>query len=205
MPKFPWPPAPAELERVPAEHRTLRTGTLVARVYARGGRHPTSWRAFRFDGPLPGARFDHHVNGERRGILYAARDLVTCVAEVFQSSRLVDRVADDRCLAAFGIARSVRLLDLTSDWPTRAGASQMIASGPRPRAQALARAIYDAYPKIDGLWYPSSMHGGHPALVLFERAQHALPAAADLDVPLSHPGLLPDLIRAAGSRGYLLR
>ncbi|MGH9245320.1 MAG: RES family NAD+ phosphorylase [Acidimicrobiales bacterium] len=188
-----------------AVHHTLRSGTLVARIYPRGGRYPTTWRDFRVDGPLASARFDHHVRGERRGVLYGARDLITCVAEVFQSSRLVDRYADDRCFAAFRLARSVRLLDLTGDWPTRAGASQAIASGPRARAQAWARAIYDAYPRVAGLWYLSSMHGGHPALALFERAEGALPAVCALDVPLSHPGMLPDLTRAAGSLGYLLR
>ena len=145
------------------------------------------------------------MSGERRGVLYAAGDLVTCVAEVFQGSRLVDRYADDRCFAAFRLARSVRLLDLTGDWPTLAGASQAISSGPRPRAQAWARAIYEAYPQVEGLWYPSSMHGGHPALVLFERAADAMPVTPDLDVALAHPGLLPDLARAAGSLGYLLR
>lgn len=205
MPKFPHPPPVDELRRVPADLRTARAGTLVARIYPRSGPHPTTWRQFRFDGPLPGARFDHHVAGERRGVLYGARDLATCVAEVFQGSRLVDRVAADRCLAGFRLTRSVRLLDLTGDWPTRAGASQALASGPRPRAQAWARTIYQAYPKIEGIWYPSSMHGGNPALVLFERADTALPSTPDLDVPLSHPGLLPDLVRAAGSLGYLLR
>ncbi len=143
--------------------------------------------------------------GELRGVLYAARDLVTCVAEVFQGSRLVDRAAADRCLAGFRLTRSVRLLDLTGHWPTRAGANEALASGPRPRAQAWTRAMYKAYPRIEGIWYPSSMHGGNPALVLFERAETALPSTADLDVPLSHPGLLPDLVRAAASLGYLIR
>lgn len=170
-----------------------------------GGRRPTSWGSFRFEGPSAGARFDHHVSGDRRGVLYASRDLVTCVAEVFQDSRVVDPVVDDRCLAAFRTRRPVALLDLVGDWPTRAGASQALASGPRPRARAWARAIYEAYPELGGIWYPSSMHGGHPALVLFERAEDAIPPSPDIDVPLSHPGLLPDLIRAAGSVGYLLR
>jgi len=152
--------------------------------------HPTTWREFRFDGPPPSARFDHHVADERRGLLYGARALVTCVAEVFQGSRLVDRVGADRCLAGFRLTRSVRLLDLT---------------GARSRARAWARTIYEAYPRIEGIWYPSSMHGGNPALVLFERAETALPSTPDLDVPLSHPGLLPDLVRAAGSLGYLIR
>lgn len=205
MPKFPWPPTPADLRLVPAEHHTLRTGTLVVRIYPRGGRYPSPWSAFRFEGPLPSARFDHHVSGERRGVLYGARDLMTCVAEVFQGSRVVDRFSDDRCLTAFGLTRPVRLLDLTGDWPTRAAASQAIASGPRSRAQAWARAIYDAYPKVEGLWYSSSMHGGHPAVVLFERAETALPSHPDVDVPLSHTGLLPDITRAAGSLGYLVR
>ena len=205
MPKFPGPPPAGVLRGIPPDRHTLRSGSLLARIYPRGGAHPTTWRQFRLDGPLPGARFDHHVAGHQRGVLYAARALVTCVAEVFQASRVVDRVAADRCLAAFRLTRSVRLLDLTRDWPTRAGASQALASGPRPRAQAWARTIYEAYPSIEGIWYPSSMHGGHPALVLFERAEGALPSTPDLDVPLTHPGLLPDLVRAAASLGYLLR
>ncbi len=205
MAKFPWPPPPDELRLVPSDRHSLRAGTQVARIYPRRGPYSTTWRQFRFDGPLPGARFDHHVAGDLRGVLYGARHLATCVAEVFQGSRLVDRVAADRCLAGFRLTRSVRLLDLTRDWPTRAGASQALASGPRPRAQAWARTIYEAYPGIDGIWYPSSMHGGHAAFVLFERAERALPPSPDLDVPLSHPGLLPDLVRAAGSLGYLFR
>jgi hypothetical protein len=137
--------------------------------------------------------------------MYAGRDLATCVAEVFQGSRVVDRFAGDRFLAAFRLTRSIRLLDLTGDWPTRAGASQALASGPRPRAQAWARAIYETYPGLEGIWYPSSMHGGHPAIALFERAESAVPATPELDVPLSHPGLLADLTRAASLLGYLLR
>ena len=49
------------------------------------------------------------------------------------------------------------------------------------------------------------MHGGHPAVVLFERAADALPSDPELDVPLTHPGLLPDLTRAANALGYLIR
>ncbi len=99
----------------------------------------------------------------------------------------------------------MRLLDITGDWPTRAGASQAIASGPRTRAQAWSWVIYDAYPTVEGMWYLSSMHGGHPAVVLFERAADALPADPEIDVPLTHPGLLPDLTRAANALGYLIR
>lgn len=131
--------------------------------------------------------------------------MATCVAEVFQGTRVVDGAADDRCFTAFRTTRAVRLLDVTGDWPTRAGASQAIASGPRNRAHAWARSIYDAYPTVEGVWYPSSMHGGQPAVVLSERAVDALPAVPELDVPLTHPGLLPDLTRSANALGYLIR
>lgn len=205
MPKFPGPPPADRLRRIRADRHTLRTGTLVARIYPRGGPFPTRWGQFRSDGPLPSARFDHHVAGEARAVLYAATDLATCVAEVFQGTRVVDRGVSNRFLAAFRVTRPVPLLDLSGDWPTRVGASQAIASGPRPRAQAWARAIYEAYPSLQGIWYPSSMHGRHRALVLFERAQPALPTLPELDIPLSHPGLLPDLTRAASTLGYLIR
>jgi hypothetical protein len=69
------------------------------------------------------------------------------------------------------------------------------------RAQAWAQAAYDAYPNVEGLWYLSSMHRGSPALALFERAADALPKSPDLDVPLSHHGLLPDITRAAARSG----
>lgn len=203
MPKFPWPPVPGVLSQVTPEHHLLRAGALLARIYARGGPSPSAWGSFRRHGPLATARFDHHVAGEPRGVIYAAPELRTCVAEVFQGSRVIDRFADQRCLAAFRVTRTVRLLDLTGDWPTRAGASQAVASG--PRARAWARAVYDAYPDVAGLWYPSSMPGGRPAVVLFERAEPAVPEAPELDVALSHPGLVADLVRAAGALGYLLR
>lgn len=205
MAKFPWPPPVDDLRGIGPERHTIRSGSLVARIYARGGGHPSRWNAFRYAGPMASARFDHHVPGERRGVLYGAASMATCVAEIFQGTRVVDRSGDDRCFAAFRTTRAVRLLDITGDWPTRAGASQAIASGSRRRAQAWARAIYEAYPTLEGVWYSSSMHGGHPAVVLFERAAGALPAGPELDVPLTHPGLLADLIRAANALGYLIR
>lgn len=124
----------------------------------------------------------------------------------------VDEAIPVMAVAAVGEVAGERLApidvdhdDITGDWPTRAGASQAIASAPRHRAQAWARAIYDAYPTVEGVWYPSSVHGGHPAVALFKRAADALPDAPELDIPLTHPGLLADLTRAANALGYLIR
>ena len=70
----------------------------------------------------------------------------------------------------------LRLLDLTGPWPTRAGASMLLASGPRGRARDWSRQVYAAYPQIQGLWYPSSMHAHARSAALYERARAALPA-----------------------------
>lgn len=208
MAKLPNPPGTVELaRRAPAEVHRLPGGTLLARIYARGGRHPSVWSAFRTDGPL-GGRFDHHDPShpeQRRGVLYGAVEVSTCVAEVFGDTRVLDRAAAERCVAAFRTTRALALLDLGGEWPTRAGASQAISSGPRPRAQRWECAIYDAYPQVDGLWYPASMRGGGMAFALLERAEDALPAGPELDLVLTHPGLLPDLVRITDRLGYLLR
>jgi hypothetical protein len=87
--KFPGPPTVDDLRAVRPELHTLRSGTTVARIYARSGRYPAAWNHFRFVGPVPTARFDHHAAGEQRGVLYGALLLTTCVAEVFQSTRVV--------------------------------------------------------------------------------------------------------------------
>src|SRR4029079_17949012 len=98
-----------------------------------------------------------------------------------------------------------RLLDTTRLWPTRAGASQAIATGPRPTAQAWSRIFHRSYPNLAGVLYRSSMAGGSLNVALYERAEAALPAAPTTHVPLSHPGLALPLARAASKLGYLLR
>jgi len=134
--------------------------------------------------------------------LYAATHGPTCFAEVFQDTRVIDRTAKDPWLAGFGLRRSVRLLNLTGSWPTRAGASMAINTGPRPRAQRWSRAIYEAYPKGQGLAYPSSMYGNFPAVALYERGLPALPPAPIFHRPLRDPALLPVLKRVARELGY---
>ncbi len=126
-----------------------------------------------------------------RGILYAAGGhdaaALVCLAEAFQKTRLINRARGIPWIVAFDTQHPLRLLDLTALWPTRAGASTAIASGPRPHARQWSRRIYDAYPEIDGLWYPSSMAGHAPAMALYERAAGALPAAPRANRGLDDP------------------
>jgi hypothetical protein len=202
--KFPEPPAVEELAKVPEEIRTLAAGTVLWRLYFRGGGHPTFWNTFRSFGPTRG-RFDHQIPPPKlqvRRILYAAEEGPTCLAEVFQDSRIIDRTVKDPWLAAFELRQPLSLLDLTGAWPTRAGASMAISSGPRPRAQRWSRVIHQAYPKIQGLYYPSSMHGNRPSVALYERAAAAITDVPVFHRPLSDPALLPILSRVARDLGY---
>jgi hypothetical protein len=209
LPKFPEPPAPAALAvRAPAVVHALPEGSLLFRIYFRGGRHPTLWNRFRFFGPT-GARFDHHLPGpdgqpclQARGILYAAAHGPTCVAEVFQDGRVIDRERGMPWLVGFAASRTLSLLDLTGTWTTRAGASTAMASGQRARARRWSAAIHAAFPTIDGLLYPSSMHGHAPALALYERAQDALPALPSFHRALSDPALDLVLRNVAFDLGY---
>jgi hypothetical protein len=206
--KLPEPPPVAAMCGIPPDVETLPAGTRLYRIYFRGGGHPGGWDHFRDFGSHPNARFDHHFEPPRtqeRAILYAALwedAIATCVAEVFQEGRLVDTRLRDPQLAAFSLVDDVPLLSLRDTWPTKAGASANINSGPRPRCRRWSRTIYEAYPGVFGLLYASSMNGNRPAVALYERAARALPEAPDFNRPLSDAALLVPLERIASDLGY---
>ena len=187
----------------------MPAGTALARIYFAGGDHPMAWREFRHWGPVSLARFDHHrpdASGrpllQAHGVFYCAPLAMTCVAEVFQLSRVIDRVRREPYLAIFDLARDVRLLDITGEFATRMGASLAIHSGPRHRTRRWAAALYDAF-DCDGLLYHSSMHPRAQAIVLTERAIDALPPTPEFNRPLADPSLT-DVIDACAQRlGYL--
>ena len=201
MAKFPDPPASLT---IPPTAVSLPAGTLLWRVYAVGGSHPGTWNGFRFWGPT-NSRFDHHdlpAKTQLKGIFYAARSPLICLAEYFQATRVIDRTSNSPWLVGFETGRELSLLDLTGTWPTEAGASMAINSGPRPRARKWSRAIYSAYPAVEGLLYSSSMHANQPSIALYERGGGALPSAPIFHRALSDPSLLSRLNAAAGTLGY---
>lgn len=216
MARLPQPPAPAVLQamlRRTEDVIAVTTATPLARIFTIGGNHPQQWDTFRYAGPLPHARFDPHLPSAQggptvtreHGVLYFSLSVRTCLAEVYQATSTVDRSTRAPQLVVLRPRRTLRLLDLTGLWPTRAGASQAISSGPKERTQAWARHIRAAHPELDGLWYRSSMNAGKPSLCLWDPpAATALPETPDILLPLDHPGLDVPLGRACKDLGYTL-
>jgi hypothetical protein len=134
--------------------------------------------------------------------LYLARNGPTTLAEVFQDRRVIDPWEHEPWLVAFETETSLRLLDLTGPWPTRAGASMAIATGRRDRARRWSQAIFDAYPDAVGLWYPSSMDANNPCAALYERGRHGIPANPRFHAALGDPRLAAGVYRAAGHFNY---
>jgi hypothetical protein len=124
------------------------------------------------------------------------------VAEFFQDTRAIDRRHREPWLVGFRLLRDLRLHSLRGKWPTRAGASTSINSGPRPRCRAWSRAIHGLYEGVEGILYCSSTNADREALALYERAEDALPAHPRLNVPLSHPAIRFELERMADDLGY---
>jgi hypothetical protein len=212
MAKLGRPPSAEALRALDPPRVTLTAGqSRLARIYYASGPYAVAWNQFRAWGPARNARFDHYLPDESgagqmqsRKVLYCARQGVTCIAEVFQTTRVVDRFSNDPYLCVFSPARDLKLLDLTGRFATRMGASLAIHSGPRHFAREWARALYEAF-DFDGLLYLSSMDSGAKAIALNERAQNAMP-----DAPLSNralgDALLTDTIDAHTLRlGYLKR
>lgn len=209
MAKLPRRPDLGRLRTTRPSLIQVPAGRLLHRIYQRGGDHPTHWNAFRHYGPL--SRFDHHLVDEageafaqERGILYAATDIPTAVAESFQRNRRrINRTRNQPWLVSFVLAEDLRLLDLSGSFCLRAGASAKLASGPFGHAQNWSRGFYEVYPEADGLYYRSSL-SNQPTVALYERAagRSALPATPRLHRALADPLLHAALAAVAEEIGY---
>lgn len=206
MATFPDPPSKVQLRAIGEDITTLSAGAKLWRVYFRGGPHPTTWNNFRKYGPT-NARFDHHTHPksvQQRAIIYLAEDGPTCIAEVFQDTRTIDRWRNDPCIVRFETMRDVQLLNLTNLWPTKAGASMAINSGSKAKARKWSKAIYSAFPNVEGLFYSSAMHANQPAVAFYDRAKTAIPVTPAFNRALADPGMITVLSNAAVKLNYIL-
>lgn len=202
-PKAPHTP-PGPLTRAEGDLRTV-TDPLW-RISATTGVHSLPWNVLRDFGPLGHARWDpHHApQGPQpdRGVMYAATDVTTVVAEVYQKYGVIDPVTGDPHLYGFTPTRPLRLLDLTGDWLIRNGAAASLTSTPyRSRTRAWSAAILDTWPDLDGLWAPSTLNN-KPVIVLYAPSRTAFPPAPQYARPLTHPDALAAVRHAARTIGY---
>lgn len=209
MPKLPNTPELERLRDLTPQLTVLPSGTLVHRIYRRGGTHPTRWNEFRFYGPMSG-RFDHHLLDEEgrphlqaRGITYLAWDIPTALAEVYQTNRTVDRSRHRPWLVSFKTANELTLLDLTDTFAVQAGASMKLLSGPRSVARNWSKGFYDTYESLHGISYLSSMTN-RPVMALYERARSVAPFPSEprFHRALHDPLLLDPIQEACVDIGY---
>lgn len=205
MAKVPRAPDLETLRTLDPPIKALPVGTRLWRLYYRGGNHPTAWRDFRHVGPVD-ARFDHHLPNtdgkpavQSRAILYAAAHPFTCLAEVYQQTRTINRWHKQPWLVAFEITNEINLLDLTGPFPTQSGASMGLMSCARSVARRWAQGYYEVYETLHGLCYPSSMHANAMAAVLTDRAEAVgvVPEVPRFHRALADPAML-SIIRNAG-------
>lgn len=202
MAKLPRTPE-LPLVRRPGDLRRLPRSAALWRVHATAGPHVTPWNRLRHFGPTT-SRFDPQPPPPRwseRGVTYAATDVVTCLAEVFAASRVVDVGRRAPYLTGWRPTRVLTLLDLTETWPIRNGASHLLTSGPKSVCRAWARAVDTEWPDLDGLWSVSTMTG-RPTVTLFTPAADAFPRRPAFSRPLASPALQGALATAAAEIGY---
>ena len=226
--QLPAAPAPADLPKrrvadasYGGDDRTLPAGSRVALVHNHAGRWPRQWWQFR-ETPIPNpGRFDAFDADGVDGVSYLAipgfdeeREAVaagetsavaTCLAETTQGKRVLDR-RDERSLLIARLTRPVIVLDVSSDWATRAGAGTHLSTAPRQLTSRWATAIAQRWPDLHGITWISSVRPPGRALVLWSpRASDALATAKPhLHRALDDPYIEPVLAQAAHVTGITL-
>jgi RES domain len=180
------------------------TGALW-QVHRTEGEHVLAGNMLRTYGPLPSMRWDPHpgplpISGAE-GVLYAAADVATSLAEVYQTTRVIDTRVGAPTLTAWQPQRRLRLLDLSGTWLLRNTASAALLAAPRSVCRRWARAIYLTRPELDGLYVPSTLTG-HPNIVLWNAAADSIPTMPSFSRPLTQPLVWSIAQAAAAEIGY---
>ena len=153
-------------------------------------------------------RFDPHPEpvGDHRdeGVLYAAIDLATALAEVYQETRLIDTIRFAPAATAWNPTRPLRLLNLDGTWALRNHAAHALANAPSNVCRAWARAIRTTWPELDGLWAPSTMTG-RPNVVLWTPATDSFPLRPAFSEALTRTFLYTFVEQTAAALGYEIR
>ena len=205
------PPPKPKVPRTPPGHLVKEPDDIVDytamvwRIHRTQGQHVLPWNALRTYGPLPSMRWDPHPGPHPTpttiGVLYAATDIATSLAEVYQTTRVVDTHTGAPTLTAWQPTRPVRLLDLSGTWLLRNSASAALLAAPRSTCRRWACAIHSTWPDLDGLYAPSTMTG-RPNIVLWNNAIDSIPALPSFSRPLGHPLIWSITQASAAQIGY---
>lgn len=199
-----YPPDTKSLRALGYEPRTIVAGRVLWRVHYASGTYVTPWNRLRTWGPVATSRWDPHPlppgDCSPLGAAYLGEDVLTCLAEVFQTTRFVDVDRNDPYVTALKSTRDVELADLRGLWLTKAGATAQIAFQQKERTRAWARAIHEAWPDLDGVIASSAVAGGRPVITLW--SDEPMPATPELSLPLNSPAILSDIVAAVDEIGY---
>ena len=201
LPRHPGPLTIGEEDLVDWPH------PYMLRIHGSVGANSLPWHQLRHFGPTAN-RFDPHppppASHSDYAVTYTAAKVDTVLVEVFQRGRIIAPAAPNSpYLTIWTPRRPLRLLDLRSDWPIRAGASHVLNTGPLPVCRQWAQAIAIHPQNVDGVLYASSMTGADAA-ALFLPSADSFPQNPELSLPLSDPGLVGVIAGAAGRIGYVI-
>ncbi|MDP5228643.1 MULTISPECIES: RES family NAD+ phosphorylase [Arthrobacter] len=184
--KNPFNP-PAPLEGLVHENNVEFTHVLWT-IHRTSGPYRRLWNEPRIWGPLKSSRWDPRdgpaVDQPERSVLYAATDFHTSVAEVFQKTRSIP-LDPDFSVASWRPSRPLILLDLTGNWPIRAGASSSLHAASKATCRNWARTIRLAGPHLDGLLVRSTMTASNN-VILFGPSQDSFPSYPGFARPLNN-------------------
>ncbi len=139
-PKVPRTP-PDRLTKEPADIVDY-TGILW-RVHRTTGEHVRPWNELRTFGPLPSMRWDPHPGPQPAdhpdGVLYAASDVATSLAEIYQSTRVIEprrraeahRVGANAAPTVAGLVRDLAAAQCSFRGTARRSAIHLPTLGPR--------------------------------------------------------------------------
>lgn len=168
------PPAPPPGELPPFrddELIELGPGDSWGRVFRHAGRYPSGWDDFRTVPLAKPGRFDAFAAPNVDGVAYiaipAAADdatirapgdrsvLATSIAEIAQDQRALGEL-DQRTFVVAELIQRLVLLDVSSDWATRAGAGAHLSTAPRMLTSHWGEAIATNWPELAGVAYIAS-------------------------------------------------
>lgn len=179
----------------------------IWRVHRTAANHVLPWNRMRTFGPI--LRFDHQPGPQKEhsehGIWYGSSSPQGCLAEAFQTARVIDRHRGDPYLTALAPQHPLRLLDVSGigggAWATRVGGNHALDTAAHSRTQHWARTIHRAHQDLDGIIYRGRF-AGSTCVALSERAVDAFPRRPTLSLPLSHQELEGPIDTAAYRLGY---